>query len=85
MKNLLLALSMAICSITVIAQEKPDTMWVQFNDRFVENEIIDLTRIDSLEFLTGSYKMYKYNPSTDRVSPRSKSYRTDFRIRKLFS
>ena len=61
----------------MIAQEKPDTMWVQFNDRFVENEIIDLNQIDSIEFLNHNYKTYKYNPSTDRVSARTKSYRSD--------
>lgn len=68
---------MAVCCNGLNAQEKPDTMWVQFNDRFVENEIISLNQIDSIEFLSGSYKMYKYSPSTDRVSSRTKSYRTD--------
>ena len=42
MKKILLTLSlMTYCC--AIAQVKPDTMWVQFDDRFVENEIIDLT------------------------------------------
>lgn len=76
MKKTLFAIGMAICSC-MIAQEKPDTMWVQFNDRFVENEIIDLNQIDSIEFLNHNYKTYKYNPSTDRVSARTKSYRSD--------
>ena len=76
MKKTLFAIGMAICSC-MIAQEKPDTMWVQFNDRFVENEIIDLNQIDSIEFLNHNYKTYKYNPSTDRISARTKSYRSD--------
>lgn len=76
MKKTLFAIGMAICNC-MIAQEKPDTMWVQFNDRFVENEIIDLNQIDSIEFLNHNYKTYKYNPSTDRVSARTKSYRSD--------
>ena len=76
MKNILFAVGMVICSC-MIAQEKPDTMWVQFNDRFVENEIIDLYQVDSIEFLNHNYKTYKHNPSTDRVSVRTKSYRTD--------
>ena len=59
MKKILLALSLMICC-SGMAQEKPDTMWVQFDDRFVENEIIDLTHIDSLEFQTSTYKLYKY-------------------------
>ena len=66
---------MAICC-SMIAQEKPDTMWVQFDDRFMENEIIDLNQVDSIEFLNHNYKTYKHNPSTDRVSIRTKSYRT---------
>ena len=64
MKKILLALSLMICC-SGMAQEKPDTMWVQFDDRFVENEIIDLTHIDSLEFQTSTYKLYKYYPNTD--------------------
>ena len=76
MKNILFAVGMVTCSC-MIAQEKPDTMWVQFDDRFVENEIIDLNQVDSIEFLNHNYKTYKYSPSTDRVSARIKSYRTD--------
>ena len=76
MRNILLAISIVMCCC-LVAQEKPDTMWVQFDDRFVENEIIDLTQIDSIEFLLRNYKMYKYNPSTDKVTARTKSYRTD--------
>lgn len=75
MKNLLLTLTIAACCSTAIAQEKPDTMWVQFDDRFVENEIIDLSNIDSLEFLSGSYKTYK--TTANRVTSRTVKYRTD--------
>ncbi len=67
---------MAVCCCA-IAQEKPDTMWVQFDDRFVQNEIIDLTNIDSLEFFNSSYKLYKYYPGADRTTARTKTYRTD--------
>ena len=77
MRNILLAISVVLCCSSIVAQEKPDTMWVQFNDRFVENEIIDLTQIDSIAFLLRNYKMYKYSPSTDKVTARTKSYRTD--------
>ena len=72
---------MAVCGSFAVAQEKPDTMWVQFNDRFVENEVIDLNQVDSIEFLSHSYKTYKYNPSIGRVSARTKSYRTDAKYR----
>ena len=70
-----------MCSSIAIAQEKPDTMWVQFDDRFVENEIVDLTNIDSIAFLNYNYKAYKHNPSTGRVSVRTKAYRTDGKYR----
>ena len=50
MKNILFAIGMAVCGSITVAQENPDTMWVQFDDRFTENEIIDLIDIDSLEF-----------------------------------
>ena len=76
MKKILLAVSLTICYST-IAQEKPDTMWVQFDDRFVENEIIDLTHIDSLEFQTSTYKLYKYYPNADRTRALTESYRTN--------
>ena len=80
MRNILLALSIALC-YNAFAQEKPDTMWVQFDDRFVENEIIDLTNIDSLEFLSSTYKLYKYHAGADRTTARSKSYRTNGKYR----
>ena len=72
---------MAVCSSFAVAQEKPDTMWVQFDDRFVENEVIDLNQIDSIEFLNYNYKTYKHNPSSGRVSARTKAYRTDAKYR----
>ena len=81
MKNILFAIGMAVCGSITVAQEKPDTMWVQFDDRFVENEVIDLNQIDSIEFLNHNYKTYKHNPSSGRVSARTKAYRTDAKYR----
>lgn len=81
MKNILFAIGIAVCGSITVAQEKPDTMWVQFDDRFVENEVIDLNQIDSIEFLNYNYKTYKHNPSSDRVSARTKAYRTDAKYR----
>ena len=71
---------MVLCH-NAIAQENPDTMWVQFDDRFVENEIIDLTNIDSLEFQSTNYKLYKYHPGTNRTTVRTKTYRTNGKYR----
>lgn len=80
MRNILFILSMVLCH-NAIAQENPDTMWVQFDDRFVENEIIDLTNIDSLEFQSTNYKLYKYHPGTNRTTVRTKTYRTNGKYR----
>ena len=80
MRNILLSLSlMTYCC--AIAQVKPDTMWVQFDDRFVENEIIDLTNIDSLEFQNTNYKLYKYYPGANRTTARTKTYRANGKYR----
>jgi hypothetical protein len=56
-------------------------MWVQFDDRFVENEIIDLTNIDSLEFQNTNYKLYKYYPGANRMTARTKTYRANGKYR----
>ena len=45
-KLILLVAAVVVACVHAHAQEKPDTMWFQFNDRFTENEIIDLTGVD---------------------------------------
>ena len=55
------------------AQERPAALWVQFEDRFLENEVIDLTDVDSIGFSRTSYKLYK--TVRDRVKTTSKDYR----------
>jgi hypothetical protein len=67
----------ALQATTLFAQEKPDTMWFQFEDRFVENEVIDLTNVDSIEFTNTRLKLYKYNESIDKVTGLPKSFRTN--------
>ena len=67
----------ALQATTLFAQEKPDTMWFQFEDRFVENEVIDLTNVDSIEFTNTRFKLYKYNESIDKVTGLPKSFRTN--------
>jgi len=59
------------------AQEKPDTLWFQFTDRFTENEIIDLTDIDSIEFTKTMMKRFKYNASSGSILSMPKTYRTN--------
>ena len=61
MKNtsaLLLAFVLTLAASCLHAQEKPDTLWVQFDDRFVENDIINLKNVDSLEFTQNRLKQY---------------------------
>lgn len=76
-KRLLILWFVCVCGIFGYAQNKPDTMWVQFADRFIENEIIDLTNVDSIEFSRSSIKQYKYYPTVDRVLGHNKAYRSN--------
>ena len=57
------------------AQERPAQLWVQFEDRFLENEVIDLTDVDSIGFSQSGYRLYQYLPARDRVRTVSKDYR----------
>ena len=66
----------ATCAVS-FAQEKPDTMWFQFTDRFTRNEIIDLTDIDSIEVSKTRFKLYKMSPTTGKVTSLPKSFRTN--------
>lgn len=77
MKKLFSLFTALLCAASISAQEKPDTMWFQFDDRFTENEIISLEGVDSIEFRKASFSRYKYSANTDKVLALSKSYRTD--------
>ena len=59
------------------SQEKPDTLWVQFEDRFTANEILSLANVDSLEFNQNKLTRYVYYPSLDKVVKRTHNYRTN--------
>lgn len=74
--HVIIALAALFSSLCVTAQDKPDAMWFQFNDRFVESEFIDLENVDSMEFTKTALKRYKYMPASDKVIGLSKSYRT---------
>lgn len=60
-----------------IAQEKPDTLWFKFDDRFTANEILSLANVDSLEFTTDKLTRYIYYPSLEKVVKRTHNYRTN--------
>ena len=78
-KIFLIAASMLASAVSFVAnaQEKPASIWFQFNDRFTENDVIDLTNIDSIEFTKTALRPYKYFPNLDRVTSSTKTYRTN--------
>ncbi len=76
-KKILSLLAVAVVSAVTYAQEKPDTMWFQFDDRFTENEVINLSGVDSIEVTNTRFKMYKYNASTGKVTNLPKTFRTN--------
>lgn len=61
--------------VSVTAQEKPETLWFQFDDRFTANEVVSLVDVDSLVFQKARF--YRYKKSGDRVVSLSKTYRTN--------
>lgn len=80
-KSICALFAMGCLTLTAMAQEKPDTLWFQFNDRFTANEIIDLTDIDSLKFNKTNFTQYKYRESTGRTTGLTKVYRTNGKYR----
>lgn len=78
MKKFLMAFAFAnLLAGGFFAQEKPDTMWFQFEDRFMENEIIDLTDVDSIEFTKTMLKRFKNSTASGTVISIPKAYRTN--------
>ena len=70
-----------LASMVTRAQEKPTTLWFQFDDRFTKNEVIDLTTVDSIEFKKQNYKMYKTSATTGSTTSSSRAYRTGGKYR----
>lgn len=78
MKNLRIILIMwCVWAFHLVAhaQEHPNKLWVQFDDRFTENEVIDLTNVDSIGFTQSDYELYKYFKALDRTRTIRKDYR----------
>lgn len=75
LKSTLLAIS-CMAGLASFAQDKPEKVSFCFDDRFIANEEIDLTNIDSISFEKTSMKRFKHmeNGSTLKLS---KTYRTD--------
>ncbi|NLV51766.1 MAG: DUF4859 domain-containing protein [Bacteroidales bacterium] len=64
----------AVCFMAV-AQDKPEKMWIQFDDRFTENEVIDLKGVDSIGFSKSRLYLYKYDEVRNVVRQTVKTFR----------
>ena len=82
MKKIICSLfTMGALALTAMAQEKPGTLWFQFDDRFTANEIIDLTNVDSLQFNKNGFNRFRYNAERGTTNKLSKTYRTNGKYR----
>lgn len=62
--------------VVVNAQEKPQALWIQFDDRFTANEVVDLSNVDSIDFKKATMKFYKHSENTGQVMTSSRTYRS---------
>ncbi len=63
-------------SMAAMAQDKPECISFQCDDRFVMNEELSLDAVDSIAFTEGGIKRFK-TTSSGATLPLPKSYRTD--------
>lgn len=74
MKRILIILAVVTCSLASYAQ-RPDTLWFKYDERFVANTIIDISKVDSIVF--GKSSMTLCNDTTKtKVTRSSKTYQT---------
>lgn len=74
-KNILCTAFLALIGLPALAQQaKPDTLWYKYDNRFVANEILPLTDIDSVVFTKTATKRYKTNSETGKVTSTTKTY-----------
>ena len=73
-KTILTAVFCLLSASQALRAQKPDMVWFRYDNRFVENEIVDLQGVDSLELTKNSLRLYKL--INGRVSRVSQSYRT---------
>ncbi len=67
------AFFLAMAFVLFANAQKPDTIWYKYSDRFIANEIYDITKVDSIEFLKVSMKLYNDTTKT-KVKSISKTY-----------
>ena len=61
--------------VTNVAAQKPDTIWVRFDNRFIQNEPIRIDAIDSIEFQENNMKLQQRLGTTGRTIALTRSYR----------
>lgn len=71
---LLCALQFSLFTAAPVAAQ---TIWAHFSDRFCALDSIPLAGIDSVEFTKSSFRRYKTNASTGRVTSTVKAYNND--------
>ncbi len=72
------AFALCLGSLSMSAQERPDTMWFQFDDRFIANEVINISVSDSIAFAEDKFLFYRPSSSNPGTSfTLGKNYRTD--------
>ncbi len=55
--------------------QKPDTLWIEFNNRFIQNEPVVLSKTDSIRFEENQYVLYNRLGSTNIVIGANRTYR----------
>ena len=82
MRHIIYTILATFLAVTAtMAQDKPDSLWFQFDDRFTANEIYDLYNVDSIQFGKTGFKRYQYREANDRVLAFNKTYRSDGKYR----
>ena len=77
MKRYIFTLLATLAFCCASAQDKrPDTLWYQYDNRFVGNEVISIVGFDSITFNKTGMKRYRTNAETGKVSALTKLYPT---------
>ena len=79
MKRYIFTLLATLAFCCASAQDKrPDTLWYQYDNRFVGNEVISIVGFDSITFNKTGMKRYRTNAETGKVSALTKLYPARF-------
>ena len=73
--HILPTLLLASCCFADAQAQKPDTIWVSFSNRFIQNEPIRIAIIDSIEFQENKAVLYQRLGTTGRTLALSRVYR----------